>query len=202
AAAAALNSPAGIGLDSAGNLYIADTLNNRIRVVDTAQNISTFAGNGVRGFAGDGNLATLATLGAPEGVWPVPSGDVFFADTRNQRIRRVLALPPSVDVSRTSLTFAASSDGEAAPEQAVAVFASIIGVPFSAAVTTSGASWLKLSSSAGVTSGRIGVVADPAQVPPGTYQASITITAPNAQPRTRVVSVTFNVGPAAPAKLS
>src|SRR6185436_15315895 len=121
AAAAALNNPAGIGLDSAGNLYIADTLNNRIRVVDAAQNISTFAGNGVRGFAGDGDLATLATLGAPEGVWPVASGAVFLADTRNQRIRRVLALPPSFDISRTSLTFAASSDGEAAAEQAIGV---------------------------------------------------------------------------------
>jgi hypothetical protein len=202
ATAAALENPAGIGLDAAGNLYIADTLNNRIRVVDSSQRISTFAGNGVRGFGGDGDLATLASFGAPQGIWPAPSGDVFIADTRNNRIRQVLAVPPAFSVSATELTFAAPSDGEAPPEQDVGVSSPVTGVPFMAAVTTAGATWLRLDSPVSVTSGRLGVIADPTGIPAGTYHASLMVAAPNAQPAVRVVSVTFNVGSPLPAKLS
>ncbi len=61
---AELNSPDGISFDRQGNLYIADELNNVIRKVDTAGNISTVAGNGTGGFSGDGGPATKAELGA------------------------------------------------------------------------------------------------------------------------------------------
>jgi hypothetical protein len=201
AASASLANPAGLGLDAAGNVYIADTLNNRIRVVNSSQIISTFAGNGVRGFGGDGDLATLASFSAPQGVWPSASGDVFIADTRNNRIRQALALPPALTVTQTSLTFAASSDGEVPPEQGVIVSSPISGVPFTAAVTTSDAPWLKLDSPVSVTSGRLGVIADPTGIPAGIYQASLTVTAPNARPPVHAVSVTFNVGSPVPAKL-
>jgi len=88
ATAAALNNPAGVAVDASGNVYIADTLNNRIRRV-TGGTITTFAGNGTFGFSGDGGLATSAMLTEPAGVTVDAGGNVFIADYWNARIRRV-----------------------------------------------------------------------------------------------------------------
>jgi hypothetical protein len=90
-----LNGPAGIGLDGAGNLYIADTGNNVVREISAATGvINTVAGDGTAGFAGDGHLATAAgvELNGPQGVTADSAGDLFIADTSNQRIRRVDAI--------------------------------------------------------------------------------------------------------------
>jgi sugar lactone lactonase YvrE len=90
---AQLDSPAGLALDAAGNLYIADTLNYRIRRVDSASGtITTLAGNGCCGFVGDGGAASGALIYAPFGVAADASGNVFIADTSNNRIRRVDAV--------------------------------------------------------------------------------------------------------------
>jgi sugar lactone lactonase YvrE len=88
ATSARLNFPAGVDLDSAGNFYIADSGNNRIRKVDTNGIINTVAGNGDATFAGDGGLATSASLNLPNGV-RIVGNELFIADTGNHRIRRV-----------------------------------------------------------------------------------------------------------------
>jgi trimeric autotransporter adhesin len=89
---AELNIPSGIAVDSQGNLYIADAGNNVIRKVTAATgNISTFAGNGTRGYSGDTGAAASATLNSPEGVTVDSSGNVFIADTGNNVIRKVTA---------------------------------------------------------------------------------------------------------------
>jgi uncharacterized protein (TIGR03437 family) len=77
-----------VALDSAGNLYIADGNNNRIRKVSDGV-ITTVAGNGTQGFSGDNNLATSAALAAPVGVVVDSTGNVYIADTDNSRIRKV-----------------------------------------------------------------------------------------------------------------
>jgi len=85
-----LNSPRGLALDGAGNLYISDGNNNRVRKVATGTGIiTTVAGNGTAGLAGDTNLATSAALDHPFGLAIDASGNLFIADTRNQRIRLV-----------------------------------------------------------------------------------------------------------------
>jgi sugar lactone lactonase YvrE len=89
ATAAALAAPAQIAYDAAGNLYIADLNNNVIRKVDLAGIVTTVAGNGEQGFAGDGGAATSAQLDSPAGVAVNAAGDIYIADTHNQRIRKV-----------------------------------------------------------------------------------------------------------------
>lgn len=89
ATSAELNYPTGMAFDSSGNLYIADHINHRIRKVDTSGNITTIAGNGTLGYAGDKGAATSAELKYPCGVAVDSSGNVYIADTGNNVVRKV-----------------------------------------------------------------------------------------------------------------
>jgi hypothetical protein len=90
ATAATLNSPAGLALDSAGNIYIADTGNNVIRKITVSTGIITIvAGNGIAGSTGDGAAATNAELNKPTRVAVDAAGDLFIADYGNNKIRFV-----------------------------------------------------------------------------------------------------------------
>jgi len=90
AAQALLNNPQGVFVDSQGNIFIADYANNRIRKVNyTTGIITTVAGNGTKGFGGDGGLATSAFLYNPGGVFVDSQGNIFIADSYNHRIRKV-----------------------------------------------------------------------------------------------------------------
>jgi sugar lactone lactonase YvrE len=86
---AILNSPQGVALDGFGNLFIADSGNNRIRKVDLNSIITTVAGGDTNGFSGDGGPATNATLAYPLGIASDDAGNIFIADSSNNRIRRV-----------------------------------------------------------------------------------------------------------------
>ncbi len=82
--------PAGrIVFDTSGNLYIADTGNHRVRRVDPSGVITTVAGNGNAGTAGDGGPATMAELNAPTDVEIGPDGTLYIADTQNSCVRAV-----------------------------------------------------------------------------------------------------------------
>ncbi|MEJ0091470.1 MAG: hypothetical protein WDM80_17210 [Limisphaerales bacterium] len=76
-------------LDSFGNLFIADVNHGRVRRIDTNGIITTVAGNGLTGYNGDGGSATNATLWNPTGVAVDFAGNLFIADTFNNRIRKV-----------------------------------------------------------------------------------------------------------------
>src|SRR3989449_1241942 len=89
ATSASLYEPSGVAVDPAGNVYIADAGNLRIRKVDTAGIITTIAGNGKEGFSGDGGPATSAELSFPVGVAVDPAGNVYIADEGSNRIRKV-----------------------------------------------------------------------------------------------------------------
>ena len=84
-----LSEPNGIAVDREGNLYISDCFNNRIRKVDTKGLISTIAGNGTAGFAGDGGPADAAMVDFTEDVALDTRGNLYIADSFNSRIRVV-----------------------------------------------------------------------------------------------------------------
>jgi uncharacterized protein (TIGR03437 family) len=86
---ALLSSPEAVALDAAGNLYIADTGNHRIRKVTPQGVISTLAGDGLLDGLGDGGSATAASLNTPRGVAVDAQGNVYIADTGNHRLRKV-----------------------------------------------------------------------------------------------------------------
>jgi sugar lactone lactonase YvrE len=81
--------PQAIAVDDSGNLYIADTANHRIRKVNPAGTITSIAGNGTPGFAGDGGPAAAAELDYPQGVAVDRAGSLYIADVGNDRIRKV-----------------------------------------------------------------------------------------------------------------
>src|SRR5262245_41279608 len=87
ATSAQLNAPFSVAVDSAGNIYIAEWSNNRVRKVSPSGVITTFAGTGAAGFGGDGGPATDAALNSPEGVAVDAAGNVYIADAFNNRIR-------------------------------------------------------------------------------------------------------------------
>ncbi|HTB31647.1 MAG TPA: T9SS type A sorting domain-containing protein [Bacteroidia bacterium] len=89
ATAAELHWPNSVGVDAAGNVYICDEQNNRIRKVNTSGIISTVAGNGDPSFAGDGGPATNAEFNDAQGIAVTASGVIYIADYLNSRIRVV-----------------------------------------------------------------------------------------------------------------
>ncbi len=93
ATAAGLSFPDGVAVDSAGNVYIALNASNRIRKVSPDGTITPYAGNGNRGFSGDGGPAAQAMLYAPRGLAVDSANNLYVADTANNRIRRISSAP-------------------------------------------------------------------------------------------------------------
>ncbi len=90
ATSATLKTPSGVAVDKSGNVYVADAGNNRVRMVAASNKyISTIAGNGTAGYTGDGAAATAAEINNPTAVAVDPTGNVFFIDKGNARVRRV-----------------------------------------------------------------------------------------------------------------
>lgn len=117
---AELNLPSKAVMDSAGNLYIADTGNNRIRKVaaDTGE-ITTVAGTGFAGYSGDGDAATSAQLNRPTAVAIDHSGNLYILDSNNNRIRKVDAKTGVITTYAGNGTAGYSGDGGAATDAAL-----------------------------------------------------------------------------------
>jgi sugar lactone lactonase YvrE len=115
---ASLKAPGPLALDGAGNLYLSDVNDYRVRRVNSAGVIHTVAGNGTFSFAGDGGPATQAQLNSASDVALDPSGNIYIADWANQRVRRV-------DSAGVITTFAGNGEdsysGDGGPATAAAI---------------------------------------------------------------------------------
>jgi uncharacterized protein (TIGR03437 family) len=130
ATSAALNAPSSVTVDASGNFFIADTNNQRIRKVSASGIITTVAGNGNAGFSGDNGLAVSASLNFPSAVKVDSSGNLYIADTGNQRVRKV-------STSGTITTVAGSGFGPFAGDGGPATSA-LLNSPFGIALDASG----------------------------------------------------------------
>jgi uncharacterized protein (TIGR03437 family) len=147
-AASVLNAPRGIAVDDNGNIFIADTGNNRIRLVSADGTIRTVAGQSAAGFAGDGGAATGASLNQPGGMVLDGAGDLYFADTGNNRVRRLIlqtstadAAPVELPPALTVVSAASLAPGAVAPGETITIFGSDLG-PQAGAVAATDASGL------------------------------------------------------------
>ncbi len=90
ATAAQMNSPNGVAVDPAGNVYFCDTNNHRVRKISTSEVITTIAGTGVMGFNGDNIQATTANIREPSDVFADTRGNLFIAVPWEHRIRKLV----------------------------------------------------------------------------------------------------------------
>ncbi|HEX3394122.1 MAG TPA: hypothetical protein VHS52_06305 [Acidimicrobiales bacterium] len=114
-----LNYPTDVAVDAAGNVFIADYFNHRVRKVDHSGIITTIAGNGTEGYGGDGGPATQAQLQRPAGVAVDGAGNVFVADSFNNRVRKVDAAGIITTVAGNGAT---GLTGDGGPAKAAAVY--------------------------------------------------------------------------------
>ena len=137
AAFAQLNHPAGVAVDAAGNVYIADSNNSRIRKVTPDGNITTIAGRGGASFSGDGGSATSAFMNNPRTVVVKADGTVYIADTGNSAVR--LLSPSYPTISSGGVANAASYVTKLSPGMLAAVFGTGFGT--ATVQAPAGANW-------------------------------------------------------------
>ena len=126
-----VRSASGVISDSNGNVFLSDTFNHRIRKISNGI-ITTIAGTGAAGFSGDGGPATAAALNKPAGLALAANGDLYFADTANNRVRKISGGTISTVAGNGQGTIA-SNVGDGGPALAAMVFA-----PLSIAIDSKG----------------------------------------------------------------
>jgi uncharacterized protein (TIGR03437 family) len=188
-----LSGPEAITFDSAGNLYV--TGSSQVQRVSPTGIITSFAGNGLYEFGGDGGPATAARLSGPAGVAIDVAGNVLIADTANHRIRSVLAATPTFQAAPLTLTFNAQSGG-AAPAEQIVTLTSAVPLAYTATVTTAtGGNWLSATPLTGALPAALRVTINPANLAQGDYTGTVNIAVAGATPPSVSIQVRLTVTP-------
>jgi sugar lactone lactonase YvrE len=191
---ASLHAPTGVAVDAEGVAYVLERDSNRIRRIGPNGVITTVAGSGQRGFAGDGGPSLAARLNSPIlGIAVSAEGNVVFADTVNNRLRVFRREEPGFRADPGSLTLTVGAGGTSEPV-ALTVQSDLPGLPFTVEVKTSdGRRWLFAIPDKASAPQVIQVFADASELAPGSYEASIEMQAPGASPSTISIPVTVRV---------
>ncbi|MCX6615362.1 MAG: SBBP repeat-containing protein, partial [Acidobacteria bacterium] len=194
AANASLYGPLRVALDTAGNLYIADGGNGRVRKIDPGGIITTVAGGGLS--LGLSGVSATSTRIIPEDVGVDSRGNLYIVDWGN-RIRKVLAASPAFAAVPASLSFSTAAGAPAVTPQLVAVTSAVTGLGWTASAS---APWLGISPSAGAVPALISVGVNAKSLSPGTYNGTVTVTAPLAADPVQIVAVELTVLPPSDAR--
>jgi uncharacterized protein (TIGR03437 family) len=198
ATSATLNHPTDVAVDAAGNLYIADQYNNRVRKVTPGGIISTVAGNGIHGYGGDGGPPLQAALDYPSGVTFDLSGNLLIVDHHNMRLRRVVFNPPALAGAPARFDFAATAGGA---DPAVQTFAlTNAGAGLLNFTIASDSTWLSATPVSGSLTGTattVTVRAAIASLREGQYTGNLTLNSAEAANSPQIIVVSLTVRPAA-----
>ncbi len=198
AASSSLAGPESVTTDAFGGVYIGDSV--FVYGVTTSGQIVRLAGGLSEEGSGDGRPARAATFVGVKDLTFDRAGNLVFLDSANYRVRAILAQPPTAAVSTQVLRFTAESGGAVTAPQSVAVTASIPGVAFEIE-PASPAPWLRITPEQGATPRLVEITADPSNLAPGAYNATLSIRTPFANPPARTREVTLTVNPASPPRL-
>jgi len=190
--------PLGMVFDSAGNLYFADNQNQRIRKINTAGTISTFAG--INGNAssplGDGGLATAAYIGNPLSLVMDAAGDLIFTASPAS-FYDIRKIAPSLGLSASpgSVPFSFAIGGTVPGSQSVNVTSTGTAIGFTAAASTTSGNWLSITPASGTTPATLTISVNPAGLASSStpYQGTITLTPTGSGGSPFALSVTLTV---------
>jgi uncharacterized protein (TIGR03437 family) len=193
-----------VAVDRQGNVYVTSSYQNyamRIPPVGAPVRIA-----GKKDFStvtsGDGGLSTNANIVGPAGIAVDAAGNVYIAGMNENRVRKILAAPPTFSVGTQQVSLSAVPQG---PQDRVdvPVTSSVQGLQYSISfATASGGDWLGVESLQGSSPGVLRIIADPSHLQSGTYTGTLTLLCPLAAPSSITIAVSLSVAPSQPAKLS
>jgi uncharacterized protein (TIGR03437 family) len=185
ARSSALNRPSAVAADELGNIFIVDGDNQRIRMVTADNRLRTIAGTGAAGFSGDGGPANRAQVRQPSDIIAGPGGALYFTDTANFRVRRLMpvAAAPTPEISEGGIVNAAYPSPRVAPGSLFTIYGSNLGTSATTTrVTVNGVNAPLTFVSAGQVNAQM-----PFETAPG--QAQVVLTVNNAASRAATVSI-------------
>ncbi|MBI2685386.1 MAG: hypothetical protein HYX27_03645 [Acidobacteria bacterium] len=196
---ATIRFPIGLAADRQGNVYITQDVGGAMRKIGTNGIISTFAGQVPYGFAGDGGSPNSAFFSRPMGITTDDAGNIYIADTQNNRVRVIRTLALTTTLSPSPVTLAAVTGSATTVPARVSLTSAVNGLPFTFSVTYGQQqnNWLIVTPSSDVAPATLTLNANATGLGPGRYTATINVT--TTPPGTsNPVSVILNVSDAAP----